>query len=376
MAATYSMGQYRFSGAVNTVSSLPTKVSEETINTNGSNSEGSELNSSYQKDVSLSLSDGTAFEQGKDYYAFIKIPQDLNYDIELTLKLIKDTDDEKANYQYLRTIEIPRGGTGQDSETVVLYETEIRDEINSKWELDAEDNKVYTEEVFKLKAMIPEQIPFTVDKFNLVEIPVPGDYQDKIIDQNIYQLKEYTTKSDNTKVVKATYYYLGYIKEDGSKGLKKWDKYNDVVVAASWRQGTTQSFVTYTLIFRPVEAGFTKLLLQMTRSAEDYNIERNVVDETTGTVITEYGRKLDITKMTDCKFYEVKNLMATIGKSTLTKIGVWGHPELMLAINGEEIKIGPSGYYELDAIKITSLGVAALSYKDMFSIDYQYLLSE
>ena len=158
--------------------------------------------------------------------------------------------------------------------------------------------------------------------------------------------------------------------------MKKWDKYNDVVVAASWRQGTTQSFVTYTLIFRPVEAGFTKLLLQMTRSAEDYNIERNVIDETTGTVITEYGRKLDITKMTDCKFYEVKNLMATIGKSPLTKIGVWGHPELMLAINGEEIKIGPSGYYELDAIKITSLGVAALSYKDMFSIDYQYLLSE
>ena len=156
--------------------------------------------------------------------------------------------------------------------------------------------------------------------------------------------------------------------------MKKWDKYNDVVVAALWRQGTTQSFVTYTLIFRPVEAGFTKLLLQMTRSAEDYNIERNVVDEAAGTVITEYGRKLDITKMTDCKFYEVKNLMDTIGKSPLTKIGVWGHPELMLAINGEEIKVGPSGYYELDAIEITSLGVAALSYKDMFSIDYQYAI--
>ena len=46
----------------------------------------------------------------------------------------------------------------------------------------------------------------------------------------------------------------------------------------------------------------------------------------------------------------------------------------MMAINGEEIKIGSSGYYELNDYNIDKLCVAADGVEDMFVLDYQYIL--
>ena len=44
-----------------------------------------------------------------------------------------------------------------------------------------------------------------------------------------------------------------------------------------------------------------------------------------------------------------------------------------MTINGEEIRIGPSGYYELlDIIPITSIGIVADSWDDNWTIDYTY----
>jgi hypothetical protein len=45
----------------------------------------------------------------------------------------------------------------------------------------------------------------------------------------------------------------------------------------------------------------------------------------------------------------------------------------MFTINGEEIKIGQSGYYELKDFTINSLGVIVTDYDiDRFTIDYEY----
>lgn len=45
-----------------------------------------------------------------------------------------------------------------------------------------------------------------------------------------------------------------------------------------------------------------------------------------------------------------------------------------MIINGEEIKIGPSGYYELDALPIESIGIVAPDndFSNNFTIDYVY----
>jgi hypothetical protein len=45
----------------------------------------------------------------------------------------------------------------------------------------------------------------------------------------------------------------------------------------------------------------------------------------------------------------------------------------MMAINGEEVQIGSSGYYELNEFNVNSLCVVADGPKDTFVLDYQYI---
>ena len=45
----------------------------------------------------------------------------------------------------------------------------------------------------------------------------------------------------------------------------------------------------------------------------------------------------------------------------------------MMAINGEEIQIGSSGYYELNDFEVNDLRVVADGVKDTFTLDYQYI---
>ena len=44
-----------------------------------------------------------------------------------------------------------------------------------------------------------------------------------------------------------------------------------------------------------------------------------------------------------------------------------------MAVNGEEIRVGKSGLWEIDGIlPIESLGIVAVDYGDNFSIDFMY----
>ena len=359
---TYSMGQYRFSSSANTVKDLGVNLSDETVAVTDEIA-GGDTNTISLQDVALSRGDGEAFEVGKDYYAYLQIPQDMNYNLEITLRLIKDSKEEASNFQYIKKINISMGGKSQNTHQVALYDDNPDKNVSGT-----------------IKIVFPEDIPFSKgnrydkttdsleiskDKLDQVKVEVGMLYRYRILKDN----------EDGSKSTTSTYYYLGMSNENNEKYLKSTNKVNDILLPESWKESESKAISTYVVAFRPVESGFTKLLLKMTRIVEDYNIER--IDDN-GNI--EYGRKLDKSKMTGCKLYQVHDLIAN-GSSPceghpLTKIGVWGHPELMMIINGEEIKVGPSGYYELDAISITSLGVVALSNKDMFSIDFQYAVED
>ena len=86
-----------------------------------------------------------------------------------------------------------------------------------------------------------------------------------------------------------------------------------------------------------------------------------------------YGRKIDEDYF-DAQVYRLSNLVALTGHSPLSHIGVYSHPNLIMAINGEEIRVGQSGYYELNDFEITNLGIAADNDDDTdrFTVDYQY----
>jgi hypothetical protein len=112
------------------------------------------------------------------------------------------------------------------------------------------------------------------------------------------------------------------------------------------------------------------ILLQMVRTTNvDYDIYSDGY----------YGRRISLTK-DDVKVYKLKNLIAEKTGDTglpnpLTSIGVYSHPNLLMAINGEEIRVGPSGYYELNNFDITSLAIAARGDNDKFTLDYQYKIT-
>jgi len=72
-----------------------------------------------------------------------------------------------------------------------------------------------------------------------------------------------------------------------------------------------------------------------------------------------YGRVMNIEIKSFTRLIDViatlKNTYSNL--AYLTKIGIQGPPSMLMCINGEEIRIGKSGIYEInnDIIKITSI---------------------
>ena len=306
--ADQQIGQLRFtgSGCVSTVSS---SIGYQDVSMGDSS--GGTTSTSF-KDVVITPD--TAFVKDRDYYLSIAIPQDMNYDMQFNLKIIKKENNANTVYQYLKNITISRGGTGENVFQVALYEKS--------------DGST--------AAMLP--LPYIAGTENTKDL--------------IY----YNSANDG--------FYLG----NGGTSYTRTYNFNDLSVVASWRHETGENYGTFEITFRPVEDSFEAILLEMVRTAEDYNIQRSSsIGE------TEYGRKVDIEKV-QYTLYELSNLVDQMNRDgELTSIGVWGHSGLLMTINGEEIRIGPSGYYELlDIIPITSIGIVADSWDDNWTIDYTY----
>ena len=305
----YNIGQKRFQGS-GCVGVVTTTVAYQSI----SMSDGSDTsNLGFQDAVIKPSSDGGKFIKGQDYYLKVRIPQDMNYDMTFNIKLMPPNDGsvDTKKYQFVKRISIQRGGTGTNVYNVVLYE--------------------------KSDGQIAVDFPLVYDKNKTSQA-------DKIY-----------TDADKKN------YYLGV---DGT--YVHTTKFNDIALAASWNQENAGTYGVFEMVFRPVADEFMSLLLEMERTAEDYNIQRTDGEN------TEYGRKISITSE-DVTLYKLTNQVPVT--QGLSRIGVWGHPGLMMAINGEEIRIGPSGHYEQDVITIKSLGIVAQdnNWADNWTLDYEYI---
>lgn len=311
--AENSMGQYRYSG-----SGLMSKINTTKSYKSAAISTGSSTNSSSFKDVQISPASGV-FTQNQDYHCKITIPQDMNYTINFDIQLIKAGTSADSTYQFIKGVTLERGGSGSNVYHVVLYEN-----------LDK-----------KIVAAIPET--YIAGKTNT---------------RNTLYYQSSTGK-----------YFLG----NGGTTYTACSNFNSLNAVASWVQESGENFGVFEFTFRPVDSGFTHLLLRMVRSAEDYNIQRVQTD---GTV--EYGRKIDLNKVT-CELHSLVDLVPRLSPyGTLSRIGVWAHPGFIMMINGEEIKVTANGYYELDALPITSLSMVAADndYNSFFTIDYEYEVAE
>ena len=129
---------------------------------------------------------------------------------------------------------------------------------------------------------------------------------------------------------------------------------------------------TFDIVFTP-NSTYNLIVFVLARTAEDYNIIEN----------SQYGRIMDIT-VNENNIYLMTNIIDTLastyGLTELIRIGIQGPTGLMMSINGEQIKVGKTGIYELNDIniKITYLGFAlkenALNIDgyDNFILDFEY----
>lgn len=127
--------------------------------------------------------------------------------------------------------------------------------------------------------------------------------------------------------------------------------------------GTRYFEVTFT-----PNATYNQILWELQRTALDYQLDHGRL---MNIIIKNYTRLINI----------ISTLKQTYSNMTyLTKIGIQGPPSLLMCINGEQIRIGKSGIYEInnDIIKITSISFvpkqATLTSNevDYFIMDFEY----
>lgn len=124
---------------------------------------------------------------------------------------------------------------------------------------------------------------------------------------------------------------------------------------------------TFELILSPNDIhSYNEIYFELVRELIDYNIE---IDKTTK------GRILNITIERCDDICNIINILSSSieNQESLKKIGVQGPPGLLMVINGEEIRIGRSGIYEINRkVNISSIGFIVENNDKYFILDYQY----
>lgn len=136
------------------------------------------------------------------------------------------------------------------------------------------------------------------------------------------------------------------------------------------KMGTEESI--FELIFTP-NSNYNEIIFELSRLILDFQITN---ENGTG------GRIIDIEIL---DFYLINNIVNVLSSlypnlTKLKKIGLQGSPGLLFTLDGEEIRIGRSGIYELyhEEISISYIGFVIkessgpLSGKDFFILDFKY----
>jgi hypothetical protein len=131
--------------------------------------------------------------------------------------------------------------------------------------------------------------------------------------------------------------------------------------------GKTTDYSTFELILSPNDNHtYNQIYFELNRELIDYNTLKP-----DGT----YGREMNISIDRLDEIYNVIDFLNTSieNKGTLKQIGVQGPPGLLMSINGEAIRIGRSGLYEINnGINTTFIGFIVEADEKYFILDYQY----
>ena len=209
---------------------------------------------------------------------------------------------------------------------------------------------------------------------DIVFSPVPFEsgnyYYLKLVVKRISSRQDITIKLDNSG---ATEDYTQYIDDFTVFGIDSTEEDH-----FEWAY--------YETIIAP-GTNYNQIRLILTRTEADFEEKTTIIENNEE---KEYnGRIIELDKQKS-GIYQIKNLIEKDGSSvnkifktsTLTKFGIQGPSGMLMCINGEGIRIGPSGIYEIkDGYSINFLSILpGTSYQndgsgyssDTFIIDYQY----
>ena len=359
--------------------------------------------SPFYRDVVFQLPDNQSFEANKSYYLTFGIPRDLNYDFDIAIKLLAPIDgnfrynEAKTKYQFVKYINNRRSSTnGTSNSLVTLYK--IVGEDHARVAIQS-----YDYPGTNTQPNVNNNSTYTTTNGQFYEVLNPGfsgyTYgQNRLYHNRLNDTYWMFRGKNGVTTLTADANYDPF----GTEDSQRWDNIlagtNDVVLNWVWETNSTTEMAYYKCVFTPAQDNFNAILLQLQRITEDPDILTSArVGYPAGKCInqvgsTGYGSSIngryinleqnieDNFSVADTfKLYKLKNLnengsniLASNGK-TIVRFGIWGHPELMMAINGEEVQIGSSGYYELNEFNVNSLCVVADGPKDTFVLDYQYI---
>lgn len=264
--------------------------------------------------------DFPTFETGKDYYLSLSLKRDALSDMDIDLTLRK------------------AGTNGFDDN--LSYQLLSEERLEQKKESDSE----------RVRQIIMYDFKTTTE--GVVE------YSDLFV--AFYCESKESAKAGDVYSVDGKYYVMGNGENDDIEITgRKTVQYVTLFSDETDDSGTA----SFDLAFRPLVENFDRICAEIGRSSIDEQVVNSGGSK---------GRRLvPVSK----EIYAVNNLIedmkknATSPLSSVTQIGVWGRPGLLMCINGEPVRVGPSGHYEQNAVTITSFGVVPEE-NDFFTIDY------
>ena len=210
----------------------------------------------------------------------------------------------------------------------------------------------YKIEQAKIKSTISTAVTFVDNVISLTDALKPTE-QDGIRAKNYYiRFRIYKKANPQTFIIKLI---------NTNKQTDNIQNLRTIVVDA----GRETEYNTYEIVIPP-NNNYNQIKFELQRELEDYNKKNS-----DGT----YGRicKIEVIRLDE--IYNVIDYLTTIiNKSALLQIGVQSAPGLLMCINGEEIRVGRSGLYEiLNGYKVTFIGfIVEPNDNKHFMLDYQY----
>ncbi len=126
-------------------------------------------------------------------------------------------------------------------------------------------------------------------------------------------------------------------------------------------------YSTFELVISPNDNhSYNQIFFELNRELIDYNTLNS--DGTYGRTVKIIIERLD-------EIYNVIDFLnpSIENKGRLKQIGIQGPPGLLMSINGEDIRIGRSGIYEINnKINVTFIGFIIEADEKYFILDYQY----